>query len=101
HLGSTRVVVDEDGDVVESYDYYPFGLASRTSGGGTVYKFTEKELDNETDFYYFGARYYDPEVGRFISPDPLADLFPDVTAYHYAHNNPISRVDPTGMADES
>ena len=97
HLGSTRVVVDEDGDVVESYDYFPFGLASRTSGGGTVYKFTEKELDNETDFYYFGARYYDPDAGRWLSVDPFASLRPDVSPYAYCGNNPICRIDPFGL----
>ncbi|MCD6165077.1 RHS repeat-associated core domain-containing protein, partial [bacterium] len=97
HLGSTRVVVDEDGDVVESYDYYPFGLASRTSGGGTVYKFTEKELDNETDFYYFGARYYDPEVGRWLSVDPLSVLDPGVSSYAYVGNNPLNRIDLFGL----
>ncbi|MCD6100142.1 MAG: DNRLRE domain-containing protein, partial [Candidatus Marinimicrobia bacterium] len=100
HLGSTRVVVDEDGDVVESYDYYPFGLASRTSGGSTIYKFTEKELDNETDFYYFGARYYDPEVGRWLSVDPLAEKNYWLSPYVYCRNNPISRIDPDGAEDK-
>ena len=96
HLGSTRVVVDEDGDVVESYDYFPFGLASRTSGGSTIYKFTEKELDNETDFYYFGARYYDAEVGRFTSVDPLAEKYPSLSPYNYVANNPLRNYDPDG-----
>lgn len=48
---------------------------------------------------YFGARYYDPEVGRFPSIDPLASLALDMTSYHYTHNNPINRIDPTGMFD--
>ena len=90
------MVVDEDGDVVESYDYFPFGLASRTSGGSTIYKFTEKELDNETDFYYFGARYYDPEVGRWLSVDPKALNYPSLSPYHYTYNNPIRYIDPQG-----
>ncbi|MCD6165521.1 L,D-transpeptidase family protein, partial [bacterium] len=66
------------------------------SGGSTVYKFTEKELDNETDFYYFGARYYDPEVGRFISPDPLAEKLPSWSPYVYVSDNPLKYIDPTG-----
>lgn len=49
--------------------------------------------------YYYGARYYDPRLSVFISVDPLAEVQPDKTPYHFVSNNPITRVDPTGMLD--
>lgn len=51
----------------------------------------------ETGLYYYGARYYAPEVGRFMGVDPLADQFGAWTPYHYVHNNPLRYTDPTGM----
>ena len=47
---------------------------------------------------YFGARYYDPESGRFLSVDPLADRFPSLCPYNYCFNNPLNLVDPDGRA---
>ncbi len=70
------------------------------------YKYSGKELDQETmggsplDWYYFGARYYDAEIARFLTVDPLTSIQPDVNPYHYCHNNPINLIDPTGMNDE-
>jgi RHS repeat-associated protein len=70
-------------------------------GKSENHKYRVIYLDKESklEWYYFGARYYDPAIGRFLSVDPLANAFPDVTPYHYTHNNPINRIDPTGMAD--
>jgi uncharacterized protein RhaS with RHS repeats len=48
--------------------------------------------------YYYRARHYDPETGRFLHVDPLADDFPSWTPYHYVHNNPLRYTDPTGMS---
>ena len=50
--------------------------------------------------YYYGARYYDPRISIFVSVDPLAEVQPNKTPYHYTSNNPINRIDPTGMLDE-
>jgi len=47
-----------------------------------------------------GARIYDPEIGRFLSVDPLLDFFPNQTPYSYAYNNPLSFKDPSGLAPE-
>ncbi|MEW6608849.1 MAG: RHS repeat-associated core domain-containing protein [bacterium] len=89
HLGSARVISDKDGKVVEQIFYYPFG------GGGPVGgpTFTGKELD-DSGLFYFGARYYDPALGRFISPDPVQ--VPGDNLYVYCANNPLRYVDPDG-----
>ena len=60
------------------------------------YKFNGKELDEETGFYYYGARYYDPRISIWLSVDPLAEKHPDYTPYAYCANNPIIYVDPDG-----
>ncbi|MBD3375544.1 hypothetical protein GF406_10955, partial [candidate division KSB1 bacterium] len=61
-------------------------------------RFTGKELDKESHIglYYFGARYYDPEVGRFIGVDPLAEKFPSNSPYVYALNSPLIYFDDDG-----
>jgi RHS repeat-associated protein len=100
HLGSIRSVINESGIVVESNDYYPFGLKmpgrSYVSGTPSRNLFTGKERDDETGWDYFGARYYDPAIGRWMVVDPLADKAPDMTPYHYCQNNPLNRIDPDG-----
>lgn len=60
--------------------------------------FTGKEQDAESNFYYFGARFYDPAVGRWLSVDPLAGNFPSLTPYNYVYNNPVNVFDPNGEA---
>jgi len=65
------------------------------------YLYNGKELDAETGFYYYGARYYDPKSSLWLSVDPLAEKMPDFSAYAYAFNNPVMFVDPTGMEGES
>ena len=98
HLGSTRVVVNDTGMVMEAYDHYPFGVKMPgrifLSGTGiTKNLFTGKERDKETHWDYFGARYYHPAIGRWMRVDPLSDDSPSLTPYHYTNNNPINRVD--------
>ena len=67
------------------------------NGYDNKYKFNGKELDDATGMYYYGARYYDPRISIFISVDPLAEQ--TMTPYQYVSNNPIMRIDPTGMED--
>jgi RHS repeat-associated protein len=62
--------------------------------------FTGKERDKHSGLDYFGARYYDPAIGRFLAIDPLDFKFPDKTPFHYVSNNPINLIDPTGMEEE-
>jgi RHS repeat-associated protein len=60
------------------------------------YKFNGKELDEETGLYYYGARYYDPKVSIWLSVDPLAEKYPNVSPYVYCLNNPVRFIDPDG-----
>jgi len=104
HLGSTRTVVNASGTVVETQDYYPYGLQmpgrSLTTGNSAREKFTSHELDTEVDLYYMVARRYAPEFGRFLSVDPMADKFPGWSPYNYTLTNLVRYIDPTGMFPE-
>ena len=74
-----------------SSNYRPFGPQYDASGTETV-KYTGKREDSPTKLYYFGARYYDPELGRFTTQDPVLS----VNQYIYANNNPNKYIDPDG-----
>jgi RHS repeat-associated protein len=87
---SNRVVTDSSGNKVGEFLSLPFG--QKVENSGVDYPFTGKEED-ESSLYYFGARYYDDNLGRFISVDPIADNLP----YAYVENNPMNKIDPNGM----
>jgi RHS repeat-associated protein len=101
HLGSTRLVTDESKTIVAALTYQPFGESS-TEEGTEDYLFNGKQKD-ETGLYYYGARYYDSEVGRFLTRD--SDLgHPNnpqsMNRYSYCLNNPLKYVDPLGLEVE-
>ncbi|MBO7625707.1 MAG: RHS repeat-associated core domain-containing protein [Bacteroidales bacterium] len=104
HLGSTAFVTDQNQIVTQGFLYAPFGEITTefdaNFGNGTLpkYSFNAKELDEETGMYYYEARYYKPPV--FTSRDPMMDQKPWLTPYHYCSNNPVGRMDPTGMLDD-
>ena len=58
--------------------------------------FTAKELDNETSYTYFGARYYDADLSIWLSVDPMSDKYPSTSAYMYCVGNPVILYDPNG-----
>ena len=96
HLGSTDIVTDEQGNVVEQYEYLPFG--AQLSGADSRFTFTGQEKDN-TGLMYYKSRYYEPVIGRFIQPDTmLPDIYDpqQLNRYAYARNNPIKYNDPSG-----
>ncbi|WP_339609458.1 RHS repeat-associated core domain-containing protein [uncultured Planktosalinus sp.] len=68
---------------------------------GLLYKFGGKELQTEfgVEMYDFGARNYDPALGRWMNIDPLAEEYPDWTPYRYGFNNPVRYTDPTGLME--
>lgn len=98
HLGSTRVVLDQNGNVDSWTDYYPFGKEARGSSTVNAPKegFSGKQLDVESGLNYFGARYYNPEIGRFNSNDRFSFKYPSLNPYQYAANNPLRYIDFNG-----
>ncbi len=99
HLGSTAIETDLTGSVTAERRYFAFG-GERASSGNllTENQFTSQKLDG-TGLYYYGARYYDPEIGQFISPDTIVPSAGEVFAYNrymYTFGNPLNYVDPSG-----
>jgi RHS repeat-associated protein len=95
-VGSVRRISDSLGVVVWQGDYFAFGEIDTTQsspGFENTHKFTGKQFDNPANYYYYNARYYDPDIGRFFSSDPI----PTGNPYSYAVNNPLKFTDPTGM----
>jgi len=102
HLNSTIATLNSHGAVARPFEYFPFGAAAsrrENSNESPAYRFIGRELDR-SGLYHLGARYYDPIIGRFISPDPLAGSFgapQSLNPYSYALNNPLKLSDPTGL----
>ena len=100
HLGSTSLVTDEQGHVVEYVEYTPYGTIHHREGSVNVpQKFTGQRLDSSTGLYYYHGRYYDPQLGRFTQPDPYIQDPSDpqfLNRYSYVRNNPVNLVDPSG-----
>jgi RHS repeat-associated protein len=107
HLGNVRYSFDIYSGAVrrlQEDDFYAFGL--RKSAGSPVsldnkYLYNGKELQDELEQYDYGARFYDPVVGRWNVVDPLAEDYDDVSPYNYVLNNPITLIDPDGMSADS
>lgn len=89
--------------VIETNDYYPFGLTfnsyQRENSVRQSYKFQEKEWQDELDLnlYDFEWRQYDPIIARATTPDPHADSYFGLSPYSFFANNPINTLDPNGM----
>ncbi len=125
HIGSSDIVMDKDNIPVEQMIYKPYGGEYKPEEQGsngskwvehlkvnaklvphekTHHRFTGQYLDDDTGLYYFGARYYDPGLGRFVTADPLYIREPEkcltspleCSLYNYARNNPVKYIDPNG-----
>lgn len=116
HLGNTRVrFEDVNGDGIATSDeiiseeqYYPFGLSADgiwkdnhppLHADRSNYNGKELTLDMDLGLLDYGARYYNPKISQFMSVDPLADERSWLAPYNYVQNNPIMRINPTGMID--
>ena len=100
HQGNNRVVIDKDGAVKETNQYYPFGGVFASTDNVQPYKYNGKELDTAKDlnWYDYGARHYDATLGRWLVVGPLAEKYYSTSAYGYCLNNPIKFLDPNGMS---
>lgn len=123
HLESSDYVIASDGTPVEQMLYLAYGtehsqetlqpywathiqtVSDALPREKSHHRFAGKYLDDVTGLYYYGARYYDPALGRFISPDPLYMSDPErcttnpiaCNLFAYANNNPMAFIDPTGL----
>ena len=95
-------LIDSSGEMLSNYEYDSFGNVTQENRGiKNVYKYCSEQFDEETGLIYLRNRYYDPEIGRFISKDKnFGDLYSPQTLnpYVYVENNPVNFVDPLGFA---
>lgn len=108
HNGNIATLLDAAGDVVETYRYSAFGEEQiydalgnqiEKSAVGNNWRYSSKRHDPETSFLYFGSRYYAPEIGRWVTPDPIGyDGGPNL--YAYVRNNPLILIDLYGLVGE-
>ena len=100
HLGSIRAVVDDTGTSLETDDYYPLGGPLPTGTTIQPEKYQGKEWNTAAGFnvYDFGARLYDPGLGRWLSQDPMAEQYYYHSPYLFCAGNPMKFVDPEGKS---
>ena len=103
HLGNVRMVVrpteQNSPEILQRNDYYPLGMVVSSNLDLNKKLYNDKELQTEMKyaFYNYGARFYDPQLGRWHSVDPLAETSRRWTPYNYGLDNPIRFIDPDGM----
>jgi len=98
-LHSVLALVNSNDQVVNTYQYDPFGCIEQANESvSQPLRFTGREYEPETGLYYYRARYYDPELGRFLSEDPIG-LAGGINLYAYVGNDPVNARDPYGLYD--
>ena len=105
HQGNVRAVVRQDGTIEQINHYYPLGgifADGSTNDSFQKYKYNGKELDrmHGLNFYDYGARQYDPILGRFTQMDPMCEKYYNFHPYAYCMNNPINAIDLEGKYTE-
>jgi RHS repeat-associated protein len=114
HLGNTRVTLTPDptdgtqqtAKVLQENDYYAFGYGIQSMQivspvPKNEYLYNHTELQEETGLYDYGARFYDPVIGRWGSVDPLSEINRRWSPYNYAVDDPIGKIDVDGMYDQA
>lgn len=98
HQGNIRVVANQNGEVEQMNHYYPYGglMGESTNSDAQPYKYNGKELDRHSglDWYDYGARWYNGI--SWMTPDPLAEKYYDISPYVYCLGNPVKFIDPDG-----
>ena len=103
HLGSIRALCDHTGELIALRDYYAFGMEwERPNAPATTdryyYNGKEKQEIGNTGLLDYGARFYNPDIGRWTTLDPIAEKYSNLSPYTYCANNPIKFIDPDGEA---
>ena len=105
HIGSAWLELDDSAAIISYEEYFPYGSTSFQSGRSSIevslkrYRYASKERDEITGFYYHGARYYAPWLGRWTSCDP-GGMLDGMNLYSFTRNNPLNLKDPSGAASE-
>ena len=98
-LGSVTSLSNAAGSIANTYTYDSFGKLTASTGSlVNPFQYTARESDSETGLYYYRARYYGPDVGRFISEDPVRFHSDGTNLYPYVGNNPVREIDPSGLS---
>jgi type VI secretion system secreted protein VgrG len=98
HLGTPQEMYDQDGEIVWAADFSAYGLTARSLAQevDNPIRFPGQYHDEESGLHYNRHRYYDPNVGRYITKDPIG-LMGGMNSYAYVNGNPVQAIDPLGL----
>jgi RHS repeat-associated protein len=100
-LGSVIALMSDSGDLAQFYEYSVYGqVGVWQPNHPNRFMFTGREFDQETGLYYYRARYYNPQIGRFLQTDPIG-YGDGLNLYAYCDNNPLNYADPLGLCKKT